>query len=378
MKIKTTRQYLLRILSRIVPIADPRSTMPVLANVLLRADPDKLHGCLTVAASNLQVAMRADLSVSVDEEGAICVPARDFLDRIKVMPEGEIRIETKANAVTIKAKASARKFTLHGIPAEEFPLLPEAKEVQASHETTAIELSEVLALTLFSVSEDVSRQTLNSLLLTVGSGSIRAVSTDGHRLSMFLLGESGDGRDWLLPKASAQRLKALIDDAPKNAEKPEIVTLVQSGADLFATCSGFTMSVKLADGQFPPWQQVVPEKSDATAVINRSALIDAIKALMVTTSDTTGIEFTFGTGKLKLKAESADKGEGIDELDCEYSGRGAAYGLSGRYMVDVLSVMFSDSVTLGLGEPFAPVRVEPTQKSAGREHTAVVMPMRLA
>jgi DNA polymerase III subunit beta len=378
-KIKTTRQNLLNLLSRIAPVADAKSTMPILANVLLRADPDRLNGCLSVAASNLQIAMRAEMSVKVEEPGAICVPARDTLDRIKAMPEGEITIEANGTKVTIKTKGSARKFTLHGIPADEFPLLPELKQVDSSHESTAVELSEIIALTLFSVSEDVSRPHLNSLLLEVGKQSLRAVSTDGHRLSMYMVGKAEEApRPWLVPKAAAQRLKALIDEASKDTEKPEMVRLAQSGNDLFATSGGFTLSVKLIDQQFPPWQQVIPDSPHGDATINRSALLGAVKALMVTTSDQTGgITFAFTAGKLKLKAESADKGEGVDELDCEYGGKSADYGMNGRYVIDLLSSMLSESVTLGISGPLDPVRVEPAQKSAGRTHCAVIMPMRI-
>ncbi len=295
------------------------------------------------------------------------------------MPEGEITIESNGTKVTIKTKASARKFTLHGIPADEFPLLPELGKVESSHESTAAELSEIIALTLFSVSEDVSRPHLNSLLLEVGKQSLRAVSTDGHRLRMYMVGEPEETtRPWLVPKAAAQRLKALIDEASKDTEKPEMVRLAQSGGDLFATSGGFTLSVKLIDQQFPPWQQVIPESPHGDATINRSALLGAVKALMVTTSDQTGgIAFSFTAGKLKLKAESADKGEGVDELDCEYGGKPAEYGMNGRYVIDLLSSMFSESVTLGISGPLDPVRIEPAQKASGRTHSAVIMPMRI-
>lgn len=380
MKIKTTRQSLLNLLSRIAPVAETKGAMPILANVLLRADPDRLHGCLTVAASNLQIAMHADLSVEVEDAGAICLPARDLLERIKVMPEGDIRIEVNGTTATIKAKSSARKFTLHGIPADEFPKLPELKQAESSYEATAVELSEVLALTLFSVSDDATRPHLNSLLLEVGSQSLRAVSTDGHRLSMFLVGDTDDKapHQWLVPKAAVQRLSALVGEAPKDAEKPEMVRLAQSGPDLFASCGSFTLSVKLTDSQFPPWQQVIPEKPRAIATVNRSVLLGAIKALMVSTSDRTGgVSFAFGDGKVKLKAEAADKGEGVDEVDCEYDAKPAEYGINGRYVLDVLSSMFCESVTLGLSDSLDPIRIEPSQKAAGRTHVAVVMPMRI-
>jgi DNA polymerase-3 subunit beta len=379
MKFTIARSDLLRCLAHVVPVADAKGTMPVLGNVHLKADPDKIMGCLELATSNLDITATTDVHASVDEDGEICLPARALQDRVKAMPEGEITFSLKGMTATLKAKSSARKFTLLGFPAEEFPQLPELEKPDWSHELPALELAGLIAATSFAISDDLTRMHLSSLLVEqVGSG-LRAVSTDGHRLALAAthdgLPEKPD-TTFLVPKGAVQRIKALIESGKDSVKLARVVNQSGASASLWVTNHlDDSLCCKLVDAQFPPYRQVIPDKSEIEATIDRRALLGATKAVAVASPNSLGIKFELSKGKLKLTAESPDDGEGVDELDCECQVKHPrTYGLNSRYLVEALDALLTDTVVLKASGELDPMTLEPV--GASREQTVVLMPMR--
>jgi DNA polymerase-3 subunit beta len=373
MKFSIEKKYLLRALAHVVPVSDAKSTMPVLANVHLAVDADKLHGCLTASASNLEIVATIDESATVDEEGALCLAGKALLERVKAMPEGEMTISTKDNTATLKAKGSARKFTLTGVPAEEFPSLPELAKPVWSHEMPAIELAELLDATSFSISTDETRLHLNSLCIEALDGSLRGVSTDGHRLSLFTIGETSDSapRQMLVPRNGIGRIRALLDSV-RGA-----VRLALAENRLWVTVDqGVSLCVKTVDAQFPPYQQVIPKSAEVTVELDRRALINAVKAVSVATSDNKGVKLELSKSKLILRTESPDGGEGLDEMEVECKIAGSrTYGLNCTYLVDALGAFASDHVVMKLSGELDPILIEGV--STKREQLSCLMPMRV-
>jgi DNA polymerase III subunit beta len=372
MKFTVARKDLLRALAHVVPVSDAKSTMPVLANVLLAVHPDKLHGCLTLSGSNLEITATMDEAVSVEEEGSICLPARALLDRVKAMPEGDLIIEVKGTEAKLKAKGAARKFTLHGIPAAEFPTMPELETPDWSHEMPALQLAELLEATSASISTDETRVHLNSLCIETIDDVMRCASTDGHRLSAMASGvmPARAPKEMLVPRGGVLRIKALIEGAEST------VRLARCGKNLWVTCSDRHLCLKLAEGQFPPWQQVVPKTSDVTVELSRVALMNAVRAVSVSAPNSKGVKVELSRSKLKLTTESPDGGEGVDELDCKCELAGSrTYGVNGDYLVSALDAMSTESVLVKLVGELDPIVIEPV--GAAREQLVVLMPMRI-
>lgn len=372
MKFSAQRKDLLRVLAHVVPVSDPKSTMPILGNLHLVANEDRMMGCLTISATNLDITATTDEHVSVDKSGDICLPARALLDRIKAMPDAEITIEVSGTEAVLKAKGSARKFKIHGVPASEFPKLPELDKPDWSHEMPALELAELIAATAFSVSTDETRLHLNSLCVETNGDAVRCVSTDGHRLSVMTVGQFPDTHptQMLIPRDAVLRIKSLIEGHDKE------VRFARCKTNLWVTCNGFNLCVKLADAQFPPYGQVIPKEHEVSVELNRVALLSATKAVRVSAPDSQGVHLEISSSKVRLKAESADGGEGVDEVDCQCGiTKPRAYGVNCDYLIQALDAVATESVSMKLSGELDPIVIAPI--GSKREQQLVLMPMRI-
>jgi DNA polymerase-3 subunit beta len=180
MQLVVSKKELSRLLSRCQSVADKKSTMPVLANVLLEAvGADKLK----LAATDLYVAVSGSINAEVEKGGSIAIGARDLYERVKMMPEGKIGISTTDSTTTVRAFGQARRYTLHGISGQEFPSLPEPSKTADAMSLSPAVLGKLIASTHFSISTDETRLHLSSALFEWEGDRVRVVTTDGHRLS---------------------------------------------------------------------------------------------------------------------------------------------------------------------------------------------------
>jgi DNA polymerase-3 subunit beta len=386
MQVVVSKKDLLRVLGRCQGVADKKSTMPVLGNVLLEVSgPDQLR----LAATDLYLAVSGTVKARVDKGGSIAVGARDLFERVKMMPEGQISITTtEGSATTIRAVGSARRYTLHGIPGEEFPALPQVDEGTSLHELGVDALSTLIAGTYFSISTDETRLHLNSALFEWEGDRVRMVTTDGHRLSKMEIQVPGKQAtaSFLIPLKGVLELKRLCDEVrgesakggDSEAEDTATIKLAQSGPNAFFQLAGFRFSVKLVDAQFPPYSQVIPESTEKAVRIPRLAFADALKAVALAASDRTGgVKLTLENGKVRFESESPESGEGFDEIPIDYDGGTMTVGFNARYFLDVLGSIDDDEIILGVSGELDPAIVKPAEESTKKSYLAVVMPMRI-
>ncbi len=380
MHVVVNRKELLRILARCQGVADKKSTMPVLGNVLLEVDgTDKLR----LAATDLYLAVSGRVTADVDKGGSVAVGARDLFDRVKMMPEGQISIETTdSSSTTIRAVGSARRYTLHGMPGEEFPSLPQPEESATKLELDADTLMTLIGATHFAISTDETRLHLNSALFEWEGDRVRMVTTDGHRLSKMELEVPGKQATatMLIPLKGIQELKRLCDETKSDGDDSgsTAIEMIQSGPNAFFRLAGFQFSVKLVDAQFPPYQQVIPETTEHAIRIPREAFSEALKAVSVAASDRTGgVKLTVSTGKIRVASESPESGEGFDEVDVDYDGSEITVGVNARYFLDVLGAIDEEDVIVGLSGELDPALIQPGKDSTKSSFFGVIMPMRI-
>jgi DNA polymerase-3 subunit beta len=380
MEFTVAKKDLLKLVTRMQGVAERKSTMPVLSNVLLSVEGPSM---MRVAATDLYLALIGRVPVEVSKGGSVAVSAKDLAERVRMMPEGPLHVTAQDNASTsIKAVGSARRYTLRGMPGDDFPPLPAPAEGSPSLALDVDVLQELVAKTHYSISSDETRAHLNSALFEWDGDVVRMVTTDGHRLSKMEVKVSGRqaSATMLIPFKAIQELRRLCEDISsepkdgKDAPKPQI-QITQSGSSAFFQGGGMTFAVRLVDAQFPPYSQVIPQKSEKIVNVPRGALADSLRAVSVAASERTGgVKLALTNGILRISTESPESGEGFDEVPIDYSGPTMTIGFNAKYFLDVLGALDEEEVQLGFGGELDPAVLRPV---GARQFLAVVMPMRI-
>jgi DNA polymerase-3 subunit beta len=381
MHVVVSKKDLLRVLGRCQGVADKKSTMPVLGNVLLEVTSTNE---LRLAATDLFVSVSGKIPAKIENGGSIALGARELFERVRMMPEGQIALQVTGTQAVMRAVGASRRFTLHGVPGEEFPSLPTPDAKAQVATLDVVTLASLISATHFSISTDETRLHLNSALFEWDNDRVRMVTTDGHRLSKLEVVVKGkhESATMLIPLKGVQELRRLCEEAlgegGKDGADASEIKMVQSGPNAFFELAGFSFSVKLVDAQFPPYQQVIPEHSERVVRAQRAALSDALRAVSVAASDRTGgVKLTLGGGKIRFESESPDSGEGFDEVSADYTGPEVTVGFNARYFLDVLAAISDEDQTQGISGQLDPAVIKPASESANKSYQAVIMPMRI-
>jgi DNA polymerase-3 subunit beta len=384
MDVIVPKKDLLRLVGRCQGVADKKSTMPALSNVLMSVSgPTELR----IAATDLYLAMSGVApSVEVRKGGSIAVPARDLFERIKMMPDGPVQLTTTDGfSMVLRAGTSARRYTLRGMPGEDFPALAEPDPKAAGLELELDLLSTLIGRTHFSISTDETRAALNSALFEWDGDRVRMVTTDGHRLSKMEVRVSGRQATatMLIPLKAIMELRRLADegraeDARTTGGEPPKVLISQTGPNAFFFIGGSRFSIKLVDAQFPPYAQVIPQTTERAIRAPRAAFADALRAVSLAASDRTGgVKLEITASAMRITSESPETGDGFDEVPIEYGGPDVVIGFNAKYFLDVLSALDDEEIVLGIGGDLDPAVIKPATESDERNYKAVVMPMRI-
>ncbi len=367
MEFKIRKDEFLRGLYLAQGIADRKSTLPILANVLLRTDgKDKL----LCGATDLNVSTQVTLNAKIDKEGGLTVAARQLYEIVKGLPDDEVRVKrTEQNWAEIKS--GKVEFKVVGVSDRDYPKLPAIAEAQTFSVESAA-LRDMIAKTIFSVSLDETRQHLAGVLFESDGNTARMVSTDGHRLSKAgraLPGGPKLATGVLIPRKGIVELRRAIE----TREAPTAIGIHDGNFVLKADDVG--ISVKLIEGQFPPYEQVIPKDNERAFVLPRLTFLDALRRVSLMSSDkTSGVRFGLDKGKLRIESDNPDLGAAREEIDIAYKGTPVQIGFNARYFIDLLTEIETPDVRVELAGELDPAVVRP---SDGSDYVCVVMPMRL-
>lgn len=371
-----SKRDLVRVLARCQGVADKKSTMPVLGNVLVEA---RKSGELGLAATDLYLAVSGSIPGQVDRVGSVAVGARDFFERVKMMPEGNLTLTMQGDgAVTMRAQGQPRRYTLKGLPGSEFPVVPQPGEGAQPMSLATQTFADLIAKTQFSIATDDTRPHLNSALFQWEGDRVRMVTTDGHRLSKLeIVVPQRDGNaSMLIPLKGIQELRRLCDEAA--SEGVSSISVVQSGNSAFFRVPNLQLSVKLVEVQFPPYAQVIPQSTQHRVVAPRALLADALKAVSLAASERTGgIKLSLNGNVMTFASESPESGEGFDEVPVEYTGAPLTVGFNSKYLLDVLNAIGQTDVVLGVSGELDPATLQPDSPPEGFDYLTVIMPMRI-
>ncbi len=376
MELQVAKKDLLRLLLRTQNVADKKVSSPILSTVLLSTDGDST---LRLSATDSHISILARVFADISKPGSVAVPMKEFVERVRAMPEGPIQLSAKDGTMTVRAKASSRRYTQRGLPGADFPPVPSPTEGANSRELPATLVRDLIDRTKFSISGDETRPHLHSALVEWEGEDMRMVTTDGHRLTrmQIRLPHLVEAGTMLLPQKGVVELRGLCEEALLHSPDASIV-MRQSGNQAFFQTEGLVLGVKLVDAQFPPYNQVIPKKTLYPLVLPRLALLDAIKAVAVAASEKTlGVKFVLTSGCLRIQSESPTTGDGYDELPIDHQGPEVTIGFNAKYFSDVLAALTEPEVIVGVSGELDPATVRPQGEKEGQSFVSVVMPMRI-
>ncbi len=367
MDFKIDKNQLLRGLYLAAGIADRKSTMPILANVLIRTDGKDRILC---AATDLTVAVMATLPAKVEKDGGLTVTARQFFEIVKGLSGEEVHLRrSEQNWADIRSGRA--EFKVVGMAERDYPKLPAVSEAEM-FKVDSPTLLDMISKTIFSVSLDETRQHLAGVLFESDGNEARMISTDGHRLSKVgrkLPGGPKLAAGVLIPRKGVVEIRRVLEGRQTPCEVG-----VQQG-HFVVRADDVALSVKLSDGQFPPYDQVIPKDNDRTLTVERNELLEALRRVSIMASDKTwGIRLGLDKGKLSIEADNPDLGNAREKLDVAYKGVAVQVGFNARYFIELLTEMGSREVRVEIAGELDPAIIRPAD---GTDYLGVIMPMRL-
>ncbi len=351
-------------------VADKRGTMPVLANVLIRANAD---GNVVCSATDMMTSLTESVSAEVKTPGSITVGVRHLHGVVRTLPSGPLRIKGLDNH-WVQIVSGRSEFKLMGMPEADFPELPDPNDKKAGLEfidVPAHSLSDLIAKTHFSVSSDEARVNLNGVLFECDGEHGIMVSTDGHRLTKFELELAGPKLDKgvIIPRKGMLEIRRVLDRVSGE------IGLAIGDQHLFVRAADLVLSVKLNNVTFPPYKAVIPAAFQRFAALGRDELLSALRRAEVMAPEKTAtVRVALSPGKLELTADNPDLGVAHQELAIDYDGDELTAGFNARYLIEVLDVIDTQEVRLEFQGELDPCVVKPVD---GPDFIGVVMPMRI-
>ncbi|MET0151419.1 MAG: DNA polymerase III subunit beta [Candidatus Binatia bacterium] len=355
-------------------VVERRNTLPILSNTLI----EPIEGGVSILATDLDVGVRRSCKAKVKGSGAITVNARKIFELVKEMTGNAIRVRGTENH-RVEVQSGKTRLNLVGLDPKEFPSIPglSAKPGKAASELKAQArlFASMIEGTLFAVSLDETRLNLSGVYFENHGGALRMVATDGHRLAM--IDRTIDGKvpekGVILPRKGLVEAKKLLEAADV---EEDIATLWVDGPIAKVNRGQAELFMRLIEGEFPDYRQVIPKQSKAKVTLGREEFLRALGCLSVlSTERAKGVKLTLKTGALEVQANNPDAGEGVDEIEVAYSGEELSIGFNGRYLIEALVAMrdgervdflASDDVSPGILRP-----------EGDDSYCYVVMPMRL-
>ena len=365
MKLSAKREALLKPLQAVIGVVERRQTMPILANVLLVAK----DGALAITGTDLEVELVASAEVEVDAGGEVTVPGRKLLDICRALPEGaELAISLSGEKLSVRSGRS--KFMLTTLPAAEFPIVEDINAAQRIEVEQGM-LLRLLEKTHFSMAQQDVRYYLNGLLLETGKQQLRAVATDGHRLAMCQIAledSESEEHQVIVPRKGVLELQRLMSGEGQ-------VTLEFGSNHIRVQLEGIRFTSKLIDGRFPEYERVIPQDTSNQLVADRLVFKGALQRTAILSNEKyRGIRLVIRDNGVVLQAHNPEQEEAEEEIEVEYSGDDIEIGFNVNYLVEALSAIETEEVTLALVDSNASCLL---REPGNDDCKYVVMPMRL-
>jgi DNA polymerase-3 subunit beta len=364
LKISCPRDELTRQLGIVARAASTRTTVQVLAGVLLRAG----DGRLDLSATDMEISLRTSLDAEVASEGAVVVPGKLLVDLARLLPGEDVSVEHRQGEGVVEIVSGAASYRIHTYNAEDFPRLPDPAGT-AMVPIDAEALLETASKVSRAASRDESRPVLTGILVRFEGESLIMAATDSYRLAVKETSMSAPGPelDAIVPA------RALLELARVAPGASELQLGVQENQVLFAT-DGVLLTTRRIEGQFPNYRQLLPETFENEVTLPRDELLDVVRRVSVMAQRNAPLRLRFAEGELTVSAQTQDVGEATETMPVSFAGDALEIGFNPEFLRDGIESVEGDELRLKLISPLRPAVLQGT----GDDFSYLIMPIRLA
>lgn len=372
MRVTLERSVLLKALNHVHRVVERRNTIPILSNVLLRAEGDELH----LKATDLDLEVSEKASAVVEQSGATTVPAHMFFDIVRKLPDGsEVMLATNDDSTLLNISSGRAKFSLQMLPDSDFPDIT-AGDFSHTFRMPCAQLKKLIDHTQFAISTEETRYYLNGIFFhTVeddGKLVLRAVATDGHRLARTQL-EAPSGSEAMpqiiIPRKAVGEIQKLVEDPDGS------LTVEVSETKIRLSVGSLIITSKLIDGTFPDYNRVIPQGNDRELKMDRASFAAAVDRVSTISSERgRAVKLAMSDGQVILSVNNPESGSATEELAVEYSAEAMDIGFNSRYLLDITNQLAGDETTFMLADSGSPTLILDSAESGA---VYVLMPMRV-
>jgi DNA polymerase-3 subunit beta len=369
MEFKINRNTFLDGIQKTLGIVEKKTTIPILNNILLKAEANKIK----IIATDREIILISDYEAEVVEKGEITISAKKIYEMIREI-QGEVIDFVKKNNI-VKISSQRAFYKIPGLSAEDFPSVVDDQDIPLYKIQGSI-IKDLINKTSFAMATDETRKNLNGVLLEAGmDGSnylLRMVATDGHRLAMakgFTSGASlKAGKGIIIPRKGLMEIKKIID------ENEEIKIGLHKNMFVVKT-ENTLLKVSLVDADYPDYKKVIPTEKGISVVMEKEYFLHALKRMSVVSSERYGgVILSFSEGKLTLNSTNLDVGEATEEIDISYSGEVIDSGFNVNYLIDAISVINKDQIMFEVGLGLKPSMIKQAEDD---NYLCIIMPLKI-
>lgn len=372
MKLTIERAVLLHALGHVQSVVERRTTIPILANVLLEAEDERLK----LTATDMDLAIAEVVAAEVGEPGATTAPAHTLYDIVRKLPDGaQVEFDGGGDAELLTLRSGRSTFTFRCLPPADFPAMAEGDQPH-KFSLSAAELRSLVDHTRFAISTEETRYYLNGIYVHAasenGAGVLRAVATDGHRLARFqvpLPAGAAEIPGVIVPRKTVQELRKLID------ETEESIEVALSETKIRLSFGDVLLISKLIDGTFPDYERVIPSGNDKLMEVDCKRFTEAVdRVSTISTEKSRAVKLSLKKGGLVLSVTSLDDGSAVEELEVGFDAEPMEIGFNSRYLLDITQQIEGESARFSLADASSPTVVRDVADAAA---LYVLMPMRV-
>ncbi len=345
------------------------NVQPVLSNVLFEAKENTLN----LSATDLEISVKAKTTVAVKKEGAITLPAKKLLEIAAKLPDKPVEFALNEDTNIVNIVCGNSKFELIGISAQEFPKSDDEIQDGTEIEIETEPLLKSIKNTVYAAANYENRNVISGVFCLIKDNKLEMAATDGNRLTRII--EAIKNKDSKTAKIviPSKTLNEFVRICSFSSE--EKVILIVSKSKLTIKTLGFAINSRLIEGEYPPYEQLIPKTTANNSTISRDDLILALDRVSTMVNDRTSIvKFLFSNNKLVLKAETPNSGTSEDVIDCNYDGDDLAIAFNYKYVLDSIRTMEAKNVKIGLNGSLSATLFKPDSEE---NYICLIMPIQI-